>query len=157
MNRICKIVLIWLLIAALPLQGVAAAVKLSCGSPSPGFFFTDAQLAQHSEFSSSQAYQAHSAAMHSETMHSHGVSPSAHETDLSYCASKTGHCDEPHQHKDGNCSTCAACCFGTIALPYSILSADSRSGSAIVTVSPPSLAGNHIPSGLERPPRNIFA
>lgn len=145
MNRVCKILLIWLLMAALPLQGMAAAVTLSCGSAFSGIGFADPQTAdQHVRM----FLQAHDESMHA----SHDAL-----SDASHHAGMSDHERHAHQHKDGSCSVCAACCFGTIALPSASISSVTGSDSDIVTTPPPALAGSHIPPSLERPPRSIFA
>lgn len=151
MNRVCKILLIWLLMAALPLQGMAAAVTLSCGSAFSGIGFADPQAAdQHTDMFPQAP---------GEFMHAHASPHVSHDalSDASHHAGMSEHEHDAHQHKDGRCSACAACCFGTIALPSAPIFSVFGNGSDIVTTSPPALAGSHIPPSLERPPRSIFS
>src|SRR3569833_411827 len=116
MNHICKLLLIWLLVAALPLQGSAAALNLSCGST-------------HSESMISAGMEHDPIGMESEHHHDHALlhvhdvallHPSALHAaaDMPLQKNFSDHAADPHQqhpHKDGSCSTCAACCCGTAA------------------------------------------
>lgn len=158
MNHICKLLLIWLLVAALPLQGSAAALNLSCGST-------------HSESMFSAGMEHAPVGMESEHHHDHALlhvhdaaqlHPSAQHAaaDMPLHKNISDHAADPHQqhqHKDGSCSTCAACCFGTAALPSATIFSSASNGSDIVAVPPRLLADSHIPASLERPPRSIFS
>lgn len=143
MNRTFKTLLLWLLIAALPLQGLAAAIQTSCGP------------AHHdaSEISISVAANAHH--------HDGGVIlnlDDALAADHSIPDSSTSdHSSTPHKHQTSICSACAACCVGAIAFTSGTLFTSTYTSSELVLVSPSPLVTGFIPTGLERPPKRISA
>ncbi|WP_317204170.1 hypothetical protein [Janthinobacterium sp.] len=132
MNRVFKTFLLWLLIAALPLQGMAAAIKLSCGPAHPAMS-AQGGVVEH--------------------VHHAGV---AHD-DGAVTATPTAHADHsptPHEHKGSLCGG-AVCCSGAAAPPmapgllHSFNSAETHFVSAAI------LPAGFIPDSLERPPRYI--
>lgn len=134
MNRILKTFLLWLLLAALPLQGFAAAVQTSCGP-----------MAHHG--SSEMATQAQS--------HNHeGDSATSSSTEA---ASKSFRHSVDAKHKSSFCSACATCCVGAVAPPSVSVLTPVYSSSLPVVFSPAPLVTGFIPAGLERPPKRITA
>lgn len=134
MNRDFKTFLLWLLLFALPVQGFAAAVRLSCGSEHHTDLPTAAKTAQdihhhHHEFQNQTVQDAASTDF-----------PAAQLDD----------------YESSYCSACAACCAGAV-VPPSIVdwSPFFSSSFSPVTSSASSFTG-HIPAGLERPPRHIL-
>jgi hypothetical protein len=143
MNRFLKTLLIWLLIAVVPLNAVAATVGMSCG---PGH-----QKAMELVTS----YDA-SHAMHEDTGHHHDMadgSGSGHSPAMS-ADMASGDADEP-QHS--TCSACSMFCIGAVAPPSVFVSIPSFSGSENVVISPAPPVTGFIPEGLRRPPRQISA
>lgn len=137
MNRALKHLLLWLLIAALPLQGLAAAMQTSCAGGEHG--------------------SAH------ETMHRHhGAFP----LDASALADVDEHVHAHHhaeddgdtsQHQTASCSACASCCTGmTVPLAAGILPA-SQTGSELVILAPKLPPAGFTPAALERPPKHVFS
>jgi len=139
MNRIFKIFLLWLLIAALPVQGIAAAMRASCGP-------------KHHE----------SLAMIIEQSHDHSVADAhhAHHHDQA-AANQSGDAsaadaDKNTTHKSSFCSACSMCCSGAITqseirftpVPYEN---ETRAISPVLSFT------GYIPAGLERPPRHLSA
>jgi hypothetical protein len=129
MRRVVKIMLMWLLVLALPVQGLAAQRMLFC-TP-----------AQHAVVQV-QAEHDHTAHMHAE----HG------QADATADAATTAQADASH----GKCSACASCCaaLGIVAAPLVFdLSPPSPDYSASV------FAGHsgYTPSRLDRPPRSPLA
>lgn len=137
MTRFVKTVLLWLLIAALPLQGIAAAVKAACGP-------------EHHETISSNIMSSHEAMPDEEHAH--------HTMVMNDAGNPSDHGSKSqHQHKSAFCSSCAACCVGAVAPPVSLKqpSPPTLSETAHVLASP-WIAG-FIPAGPERPPRHLSA
>lgn len=145
MLRLCKTLLLWLLLAVLPVQGIAAAAMLSCAPAERAGedVHTDnvvahAMHAHHVHIAaadiSATGHAAHHVAMHEGDHHAHGKH-----------ASTT------------SCSACAACCIGAAPLPSGVNWAVSRNGSEPVQVSPSPFMTGFIPASLERPPRSISA
>ena len=134
MNRFLKTFILWLLLAALPLQGFAAAVQPSCGA-----------MAHHD--SSEMVMQAES--------HDHesdGAASSSTEA-----APKSFSHSVDAKHKNSSCSACATCCVGAVAPPSISVLTPVYSSSLPVIFSPAPLVAGFIPAGLERPPKRITA
>jgi len=137
MHRTLKTLLLLLLIAALPLQGAAAAMRLSCG---PAQHHPPAQAA-----SATGAHYHHAAVAHSDSGHSAFDAASAEQTP----AVQDGHA---HSY----CSACAACCVGAAAPLSSSIPTAPPKVSEFIAVAPAPLLAGFIPTSLERPPRTVF-
>ena len=126
MSRSLKNLLLWLLIAVLPLQGFAAVMQHGWTIPAPAV------------------------AMMPSMDHAAMAMP-VHEACIDAPAA-----GEPHHGKQGNahgCSASAACCVGAAVppgLPNFTLPLDAPDVHAAWLITP--VAG-HIPDGFERPPR----
>jgi hypothetical protein len=129
MLRSIKTLLLWLLLAALPVQGIAAAAMMSCQS---------AHESVHESLEVSEPAVAH--LHHDGALHSHQT----HQT---------------HDKHDAttSCSSCAACCIGAAAIPSGLAWTFVHNKSEPVIVSPSPFMTGHIPVGLERPPRALSA
>ncbi|MET0963900.1 MAG: hypothetical protein ABWY05_13955 [Noviherbaspirillum sp.] len=130
MHRALTTFLLWLLIAALPLQGFAAAVQASC-----------AATAHHA---AAQVY----APAQSNAGHEH----SAHHDSAAASETGAGH-DAAAKHTASSCSACASCCVGAGAPPCLSLRGPGYGRSQPVVSSPAPLITGFIPPGLERPPK----
>lgn len=136
MNRTLKTLLLWLLIATLPIQGLAAAMQTSCGP------------AHHAALEVAVDGNAHH--------HDGGAMPdlddavAAHHS-ASGLPSTSDHTSTPHKHLS------SACCVGAIAFTSSTLFTPTYTSSELVLVSPSPLVTGFIPTGLERPPKRISA
>lgn len=134
MNRVLKTFLLWLLLAALPLQGFAAAVQTSCDP-----------LAHHGSSEIGIQAQSH-----------HHESDDATEPSTEASAKLTGD-SVGTKHKSSFCSACATCCVGAVAPPsVSLLIRVYSSAFPVVSSLSPLVTG-FIPAGLERPPKRITA
>ena len=133
MSRFLKTFLLWLLLAALPLQGIAAAAQTSCGP-----------MAHHGAADSVPQAQLH----HHD---GHGAADS-----VKAAAKSTGDPTDL-KHKSSICGACATCCVGAVAPPTVSAFTPVYSSSLPVIVSPSSLVTGFIPAGLERPPKRITA
>ncbi|GAA4015931.1 hypothetical protein [Actimicrobium antarcticum] len=132
-----KTFLLWLMIATLPLQGLAAAMKLSC-DPAHHAIAMVSVMTQDQHHSDSSSDQHDHAGMH-------------------LAAADTGQSDQPgvndHHYKTSSCSACAACCVGATAPPPVVLPLPVRISSELVIVAPATFATGITPDGLERPPK----
>jgi len=147
MIRVLKTFLLLWLMAALPIQGLAAVAQSSCDP------------AHHASSWPTVALP-HQHGQEAATLHEHthpGLESTAGMHHL-HTASMSTPLDEARQvHKGSSCSACAACCFGAAA-PPSVMSWNPAPTSAEVAFDfHPLLFTGHIPPGLERPPRHFFA
>ncbi|WP_283441370.1 hypothetical protein [Noviherbaspirillum suwonense] len=133
MNRVLKTFLVWLLLAALPLQGFAAAVQASCG---PAAHHDAAEIT-----------------MQTESHHHEGDAPDS----VTVVAAKSAGDSADIKHKGSLCSACAACCVGAVAPPSVPALISAYSSSLPEVISPSPLVTGFIPAGLERPPKRITA
>lgn len=139
MNRVLKTFLLWLLIAALPVQGWTAAMKTSCSSAHQIISAADAVMPGP-----------HAGATHAH----HDVASEPLATDMDKSASASSHDHHKGSFKSSFCSVCALCCFGAIAPPSARIPTPVLDSSDALFIAPaPSVAG-HVPPGLERPPRH---
>ncbi|WP_156923841.1 hypothetical protein [Massilia alkalitolerans] len=137
MNRLLTTLLVWLLMAALPLHAVAASVSMSCA---PVQQHTGAaQLTDHGSHAAADDPHAHHG-MHA--MDSAGTAADGDSSDT-----KTG------KLSHSSCSACSAFCIGAVAPPSSSLSVPSFDGSEAVVAAPADLVAGFIPDGPQRPPR----
>jgi hypothetical protein len=143
MNRLFKICMLWLLVLAIPVQGLAAVTMLSCVSLHGDSRPTSAAATEHIHGNNHQHY--------------HDIAGSDH---VAEDASATLSDEASGSHgKDrlSSCSVCAACCVGTAVLPTGLTWETGHDRSEVVIVSPSTLITGYIPAGLERPPRGISA
>jgi hypothetical protein len=151
MNRVLKTLLLWLLIAALPVQGLAAVVKASCG---PDHHSQIVYAVQHDKFT---AFEEHNHV--TDPTHDHhalsGMDGDAMQVNASFNETDETSASKP-QTKSTYCSACATCCVGAIALISTTVQAPALSHSEFITVRPSTLVVDYIPSNLERPPRYSF-
>ena len=137
MNRTLKTLLLWLLMAVLPLNAVAAAMGMSCSA-----VHDRARQAASVDAVERQAsdHSAHHAAGHEATAAQPGV------------ATDTG-----DQSEHSTCSACSAFCVGAVAPPPAVIPAPSTNGSEIVVMSPAPWVAGFVPDGHKRPPRHLSA
>lgn len=141
MNRAFKTFVLWLLLSALPLQGVAAVAKATCGPKHHSLMVADTHDHHHDHGDATPH-------------HHHGD-----EAELSPAVPE--HIDsEPDADvtaKASTCSACAACCTGAAAPPSGIDLMPTLPTSASIAISPAATFIGHIPASLERPPRHSLA
>lgn len=119
-----------LLVLAIPVQGLAAATILSCGSLHDDSRSTSAATTGHIHGNDHQ--------------HHHDMAGDATPSDDTFA-----------KHTVSSCSACAACCIGGAVLPTGLAWKTGHDRSEAVIVSPSTLITGYIPAGLERPPRSI--
>ncbi|WP_089398562.1 hypothetical protein [Noviherbaspirillum humi] len=142
MTRLLKTLLLWLLMAALPLQGLAAVVKSACAP------------AEHATMIAANADAGHRHAAGTAHHHHDGAEASAHGA--AHDTVKAAKAEAP-AHKHASCSACATCCVGALAPPTPSLTTPDHAGSELVVLSPPALAVAHLTAGQERPPKPVSA
>jgi hypothetical protein len=120
--------LIWVLIAAIPLQGVAAAAMIHCGT--------------HHD-STSEPTQA------GDERHDHASASYHAMSDTDGTVSAVDHDGEP------KCSACAACCIG-LALPSSFSALLPVLPSVVAHCGVFTSAPDVVITGPERPPRTLL-
>lgn len=136
MNRTLKTLLLWLLIAVLPLNAVAASLGMSC-APSHG-------RSHEQSPAPAAAEHAHHGAEHAP--HAAALPP---DTDAP--------APDVEQQSHGSCSACSAFCLGAVAPPSSDLAFPSFDGSDAAVAAPAALLVGFIQDGPQRPPRHPFA
>ena len=130
-------ILLWLLILAIPLQGLAATSMMLCAT-------------EHHQVSSTENLQVadHKHEAHVQLHEGHKQHAQAHEADEHSSDTVTTH---QHSSKD-KCSACSACCVGAVMLTSYLAAPISRPASEKIDMAFSSHVG-HISDGLERPPR----
>jgi len=122
MTKLVRLMLVWLMLLAIPFQGIASAAMLSC-----------AHDAAH------DAAQVHApAADAAPAGHCHDNAPQA--TPSMHHADAGSHDASSHDH-DGRCSACAACCMGAAIAPLPAIAA-----------APPAAMLLHVASASQRLP-----
>lgn len=155
MNRVMRAFLVWVIVIAMPVQGMAASVMLFCG-PSHSRM-TQGLFADGAELASSQG----AANWHEDSAADHGVHDHAAPEHLG--AGNSGVVSDadgttglfPH-HGKFTCSACAACC-SALALPAGFVLPAPSSPEHLAPMSPVEPVASHQPDGLDRPPRAVRA
>lgn len=150
MTGYLKTFLLWLLIAALPVQGFAAASQRSCGSVQVVTSLVVSAAGAHDE----SAQSTHMAMDQHESMAHDGSDCDACDNES---ASSIYKVSGIHHAKHGSCSFCASCCIGASGPPrllhfsffFDFPEAHHLPGSHPIV--------GFIPDGLERPPRHLAA
>ncbi|HEV2612310.1 MAG TPA: hypothetical protein VGU61_18755 [Noviherbaspirillum sp.] len=151
MTRFFKTLLLWLLIAALPVQGMAAVVKASCGPQRHDN--ASAKMLSHSHH-----HHTHAAHHHDGHGDEHAAShPVTTADDMHAADAMDGATDSEHVHKSASCSACASCCAGAAAPPSMRAWTPPFQHGETVLLLPEVSFTAFFPSGLERPPRPFSA
>lgn len=146
MSRSLRRVLLWLLMLALPLQGLAGVARLHCADGDPAATITPSQAAQ--------AAPGHG--IDHDPGHDHPGPGHAGAQ-----ATQLGAADGLPGSSDGGtaaakCSACAACCVALALVPqWSQASAPTPRG--VAPLPPEAPATTFLTSGPERPPRPALA
>lgn len=141
MPRFLKTFLLWLMIAALPVQGAAAVFQASCGPRHHGSPVVAA---------AEGADQHHAVS----APHTHDGADAEPGSDRAQNDEKVASIKPAKLPVSSYCSACSACCAGAAAPPPSIsltptfLTVEAATLSAVVSF------GGFIPAGPERPPRH---
>jgi hypothetical protein len=138
MSRLVRFLLVWVLVALLPLQGYAAAAMISCGP------MHAEQAAKAQEFHHSHGAQ------HSGHQHQH------HESAGTSAADSGDSSPTLPDLLKFKCSACAACCTGSAAPSPSMPFVSPTKAHAIVSLFFDWSDHSIVPPGLERPPRTAL-
>lgn len=154
MNRLAGQLLLWLLVAALPVQGMAAVIKSNCGQTHPAISVTDS-------VGDSAATQ------HLHDVHDHRASSHSNaQVDLHISASQLQAADvgeanttdlQSGHHCAAYCSACVACCMGGVAPPHTFSLVSLPDSVAVVAVPSAVSYLGFIPPSLDRPPKTLSA
>lgn len=142
MKPFLRTLLLWLLIAALPIQGMAAAIQATCASEHQGNAIMMMAPDHH----------------HDMAAHGHDHDDHQHVAQADDTSDASGHSsNEPDAHKHSTCSACASCCVGAVAPPSAAVQTPDYDNSDSIFMSLAALAAGFIPSSLERPPKRLSA
>jgi hypothetical protein len=141
-----------LLVAALPVQGWAAATMLNCG---PSHHQMAVESPAHDAVRHAHVSEHDSMESHSGHSHEHHATAGLSKVDVD--GDQPADNDHPLQ-KLGKfkCSACASCCL-SVALPSPVLSFDASVSSDTPVAGMPQAVAVFLTDGLERPPRTILA
>ena len=155
MNRVVRAFLVWVMVFAMPVQGMAASAMLFCG-PSHERMMQGLVLDASASAPSHAGDAMHEmAAMdHGDHEHADSGAPVASEPDMGADGDGMGSLF-PH-HGKFSCSACAACCT-TLALPVSFEQPQAVRTAHALRSSPVAPVASHQPDGLDRPPRAVLA
>lgn len=143
--------LMWLLLAALPMQSWAVATMLNCGP-------SHHRMTLHPADATAEAHHGRSShEEHDQAEHDHG--PLHHDV-----ATNDGNTHQPQPDNNADplsmgtfkCSACATCCLG-MALPSPVLAFEAKASSDTVELGVPQGHVVFLTAGLERPPRTFLA
>lgn len=150
MHRVLRVLLVWFMVIAMPVQGMAASAKVFCG-PSHGRM-TQAPALGASGWAAGHAMHAgHDASAHPHGGHAHAAFL-AETGDAAAPAAEDG--GSPSTHPGPfSCSACAACCMA-LALPPSFALPEPMGPVQAVSMAPVEPVATHQPDGLDRPPRS---
>lgn len=150
MRCVVRALLVWVMVIALPVQGVAASAMLFCG---PGHGRTVQGPASHHA-----AGHGHDMAATDHGAHTHSVHAVAHSAGSEpSVANPSDGADGlfPH-HGKFSCSSCAACC-SALALPASFSLPETPGPAHPLRTSLEAPVASHQPDRLDRPPRTVLA
>lgn len=162
MGQLLRTFLIWLVVLAVPAQGMAAATMLHCGPGHHGALAAqaDVELLPDAPQAAPGAHAAHGHASHS-ALHANAASETgqdARSPDASETA-QAGKTADPVKVAGAvylKCSACASCCAG-LAFPGTPVMPLALDPAREVTALSPPLATSAVIDGLERPPRILRA
>lgn len=140
MNRLLTTLLVWLLMAALPLHAVAATTKLSCAHAQQ----------QHAAVTPAGPHAGHGAVGGDEHARHGGHAAGSAEAGIASDAPESG---SGSMLSHSSCSACSAFCIGAVAPPSASLPLPSFDGSDALVNAPSDFGTGFIPDGLQRPPR----
>ena len=143
MNRFVRTLFVWLLVLAIPAQGMAAATMASCGP-------------NHHEGTPARAAMsvASEHAHHGDSLSVHGLDAGA----VADAASANGHtgAEKASQAGQKKCSACASCCsLGALLSTVPVVPATDAAPTVFFTAVP-SVDAVAV-DGPDRPPRHVLA
>jgi hypothetical protein len=151
MNRVLRALLLWVMVIAMPLQGLAASTMLFC-EISHGRMTQDTTAEPPAMNPGSVPSIAHH---HTDGHHGAHVAPEGTGDDD--WASHADRDTNPSPAQDSrNCSACAACCVG-LALPARFVQSQACCLAEPMPAAAVTPLSTRLPDGLDRPPRSTSA
>lgn len=151
-----RILLIWLLVLAIPAQGVAAATMLYCGPDHHGASSDSIRDGNHGVVTSAH-HQAPDAGprQHDHATHDHAAhaAQNAESADVPAQASAAG---VPDLSPKVKCSVCASCC-NAAAITSAVVHTPSYQAPIVPALAASALPVSFITDGPRRPPRSFLA
>jgi hypothetical protein len=145
-----RTVMMWLLLAALPVQSWAVATMLHCGPTHQRMGTTAGSHANASPVASQHDHGDHGVHHHDIGTEGEAPQPAQAEQD------QTTPDQPPLSLGKFKCSACATCCIG-VALPSAVVSFDASLSSGIAPSGMPQGDAVFLTAGPERPPRTFLA
>lgn len=136
MRFLNRILLAWLLMLAIPLQGFAATAMLFCA---PAHHSTMATKLQPSN-----SHHGHDAASSASGTHAHQATAAQAEP------------AKVNPLGGGKCSSCTTCCTGSVLVSTLITKPVATTSSVLIPFALASFA-SHVPEGFDPPPRSTLA
>jgi hypothetical protein len=155
MYLVARAFLVWVMVIAMPVHGMAASAMLFCGP-------SHERMIQGLVFDVSASAPVHSGNVPHEMaamdhgVHEHGGSGSPVASEPTVGADGDGMGSLFPHHGKFSCSACAACCTA-LALPASFELPDAVRTAHTLRSSPVVPVASHQPDGLDRPPRAALA
>ena len=137
--------LVWLMVLAVPLQGVAGTAMQHCADRVEQAVQAPAAAAHHAH-----GPRAAHAAMVADVGHHHGAA------DHGVGSAPAGHQHSSAPAADHQCSACAACC-SALGLPSRVVSLIPPRVAAAANALPGPAVESFVPARLDRPPRSPAA
>jgi hypothetical protein len=145
MRRVIRLVFAFLLVAALPLQGIAAVTMTLCGSGQSAHH-ADSPAPSHGVMAADQH------ADHGMHHHQHASAALADDDQAALHSPRVG----PDKQSQSKCSVCASCCSAA-AVPSAAVAFDSVVMAEFFAPAASTGAPAFLTAGLERPPRPFLA
>jgi hypothetical protein len=138
MRPLVRILVLWILIASLPVQGIAAAIKFPCTMAHTSIASAGAEAMDDCD---------------DPDMMMPSAQPTAQEHDSAVVAHQKMPCDQDGHQKHSSCPACSACSVGASAPPPVTAPNVLVEHFASDYLSPVYSFSGWIPSRIERPPR----
>ena len=159
MLKTLRTFLIWLLMLAIPAQGVAAATMLYCGPVHQPAGAAAMQHAGHA-IATVAAAVVHSASPDTHTHQGHDMSGhvdhAVQDADASGATAQAAVAGVPDLSQNVKCSVCATCC-SPAGMTSSVMPIPSLPASSAPLLLAPALVFDFITDGPQRPPRSFLA
>lgn len=155
MQRVFRAFLVWVMVIAMPVQGMAASVMLFCG-PSHERMMQGLMADAPALASSLTTAPGHDRMAADHAVHEHASPEYPVADEPAAGADASGVNGLSKHHGKFTCSACAACC-SALVLPASFVLPVPSSPEHLAPMSPVEPVASHQPDGLDRPPRTVLA
>ena len=141
MNKLIKLLAVWILVFALPVQGFAAAAMMNC------------EKSHNHEAKSLTESQSHATHSGHDEVNSHEAT---HEDVADAVDNHATHHSSSSKHVCSHCGTCAVCCASTAIVASSLAVPPQFDDITANLAYSASQFTSFISAGIERPPRSIL-